>query len=92
MQSVRQAACSRRASMCTDNARRRERAIQRREELLEDRALVSRITRELKSARAKQAERMREFEWGVRIEATEDKHKRLDEQIQRKREFVEKQG
>ena len=71
---------------------RRERAVARREEWLEDRALNTKMQYDLKIAKVKQRARVRRCEWEDQIQLTEDKHRRLDQQIEQKKEFLAEQG
>ena len=81
----------RRAQAEQDDARRALAAV-RREEVLEIRSEGSRLERELKAAQASKQERIREHEWQLAIEKTEEKHRRLDKGIQAKRDFNFAQG
>eukprot|EP01048_Picozoa_sp_COSAG05_P017632 COSAG05_NODE_2441_length_3061_cov_1.950034_1_plen_582_part_00 len=70
----------------------RAKAHARREEQLEERALLNRIEREVKAGKVKREERVMMYKYEEQIEQVEDKHRKLDRYLEMKKAFLDNQA
>ena len=70
----------------------RAKADARRELQLEERALLNRIEREVKVGKVKREERVMVYKWEEQIEEVEDKHRKLDRDLEMKKAFLDNQA